>query len=64
MKNLRAPSADQRRRPDDTPIIVDCLKQETTEAAMCKKQDAPRQDIADGVSKIPDILHSINALED
>ena len=31
---------------------------------MCKKQDAPRQDIADGVSNIPDILHSINALEE
>jgi len=63
LKNLRAPLADQRQRPDDAAFIVDCLKQETTEAAMCKKQDAPRQDIADGVSNIPDILRSINALE-
>lgn len=49
-------------------FIVDCLKQETTEDAivdkMYAKYDAPRQEIAAGVSKILDTLRSINALEE
>ena len=49
-------------------FIVDCLKAETTEAAivdaMCAKYDAPRETIAADVKQILDTLRGINALEE
>ncbi len=49
-------------------FIVDCLKQETTQAAivdaMTAKYDAPRQEIAGDVANIIDTLRKINALEE
>ena len=49
-------------------FIVDRLKEETTEAqivdAMCKKYDAPREEIAADVSNIINTLRGINALEE
>ena len=49
-------------------FIVDHLKEETTEAqivdAMCKKYDAPREEIAADVSNIINTLRGINALEE
>ena len=47
-------------------FIVDCLKEETSEEAivdaMCKKYDAPREEIAADVKEILDTLRRINAL--
>ena len=49
-------------------FIVDCLKAETTEAAivdrMCAKYDAPRETIAADVKEILDTLRGIHALEE
>ena len=49
-------------------FIVDCLKEETTEAAivdrMCAKYDAPRETIAADVKEILDTLRGIHALEE
>ena len=49
-------------------FIVDCLKEETTEAAivdkMCAKYDAPRETIAADVKQTLDTLRGINALEE
>ena len=49
-------------------FIVDCLAQETTEAAivdaMCEKYDAPRALIAADVREILDTLRGIHALEE
>ena len=49
-------------------FIVDCLKEETTEAAivekMCGKYDAPQSVIAADVKKILETLRSIHALEE
>ena len=49
-------------------FIVDCLKTDTTEEAicdaMCKKFDAPKAEIAADVKEILDTLRSINALEE
>ena len=49
-------------------FIVDCLKEETTEEAivdrMCKKYDAPREEIAADVKEILDTLRKIGALEE
>jgi hypothetical protein len=49
-------------------FIVDCLKEETTEAAivdkMCAKYDAPRETIAADVKEVLDTLRGIHALEE
>ena len=49
-------------------FIVDCLKAETTEAAivdaMCAKYDAPREAIAADVAEILATLRRVNALEE
>ena len=49
-------------------FIVNCLKEETTEAAivekMCGKYDAPQSVIAADVKKILETLRSIHALEE
>ena len=49
-------------------FIVNCLKEETTEAAiidsMCRKYDAPRATIAADVAKALKILRSVNAIEE
>jgi hypothetical protein len=48
--------------------IVDCLKEETSEKAivdaMCRKYDAPREEIAADVAEIISTLRRINALEE
>ena len=49
-------------------FIVDCLKNENTEAgivdAMCTRYDAPREAIAADVAEILDTLRGIGALEE
>ncbi|MBR4749112.1 MAG: PqqD family protein [Abditibacteriota bacterium] len=49
-------------------FIAKCLTEDTTRDgivdAMCRKYDAPREVIADGVDRILDILRSIDALEE
>ena len=49
-------------------FIVNCLKEETTEAAildkMCERFDAPRARIAADLAKALEILRSVNAIEE
>ncbi|MBQ6341724.1 MAG: PqqD family protein [Anaerolineaceae bacterium] len=49
-------------------FIVNCLRKETTEAAivdaMCAKYDAPRETIAADVAEILEKLRFINAIEE
>ena len=49
-------------------FIVDCLKRETTPAAivdaMCENYEAPRETIAEDVARILDTLRRIGALEE
>lgn len=49
-------------------FIMDCLKTDTTEEqivdAMCKKYDAPRDEIAADVHEVLEKLRSIGALEE
>lgn len=49
-------------------FIVDCLSEDTTEAAivdkMCAKYDVPRETVAADVKEILDTLRKIGALEE